>query len=284
MSAAVLARRAWSAVRCALVLAAWALVACAAHAADTRAVETKSILPGGVLGTGDIVRITVFQQPDMTTEARVSDAGTITFPLVGVVSVRGLTLAQAETLIADGLRRGNFMNDPQINVYLLQARSRQVAVLGQVVRPGKYPMEESTVRLTDVLSLAGGSNGSDTVTLVRNNGAGQPVKMEIDVPQMFLEKDMSKNIEMLNGDIVYVQRAPMFYIYGEVARPGAYRLERKMTVLQALALAGGLTPRGTERDVRIHRRNAADVVERITVEMTDPVRQDDVVYIRQSLF
>ncbi len=237
----------------------------------------------GALGPGDIVRITVFQNPDMATEARVSDTGTVTFPLLGGVQVSGLTTVQAETRIAEGLQKGGFIVNPQVSLYVLQSRSRQVSVLGQVGRTGRYPMDEASTKLVDLLSTAGGSTGADVVTLMRKSGNAYN-KLEIDVPEMFLTGDMSKNIELENGDIVFVQRAPVFYIYGEAARPGAYRVERKMTVRQAVVIAGGLTLRGTERDIRVYRRDTADKIQQITVELNDPVLQDDVIHVRQSLF
>jgi len=247
-------------------------------AADARGGESNA-----VLGVGDVVRITVFQNPDMTTETRISEAGTITFPLLGTVKVAGLTPSQAERSIATGLQKGGFVVQPQVNVFLVQLRSRQVPVLGQVNKPGKYALEEASTKLTDLLALAGGSSGSDTVTVMKKSGNGYE-KIEIDLPELFLKGDLSNDLQLSNGDIVYVQRPPVFYVYGEVARPGVYRLERKMTVMQALATAGGLTPRGTDRDIGITRRDDKDQIQRVTTNLSDFVRQDDVIYVRQSWF
>lgn len=236
-----------------------------------------------VLGVGDVLKITVFQNPDMTTEARISEAGTITFPLLGTVRVAGMTPAQAENTIAEGLKKGGYVVQPQVNVFLVQLRSRQVPVLGQVTKPGKYPLEESSTKLTDLLAMAGGSTGADTVTVMKKDGNGYK-KVEVDLPELFLKGDLSPDLQVSNGDIVYVQRPPVFYVYGEVARPGVYRLERKMTVMQALATAGGLTPRGTDRDIGITRRDDSDQVQRVNTNLNDLVKQDDVIYVRQSWF
>lgn len=236
-----------------------------------------------VLGVGDVLKITVFQNPDMTTEARISEAGTITFPLLGTVRVAGMTPAQAENTIAEGLKKGGYVVQPQVNVFLVQLRSRQVPVLGQVTKPGKYPLEESSTKLTDLLAMAGGSTGADTVTVMKKDGNGYR-KVEVDLPELFLKGDLSPDLQVSNGDIVYVQRPPVFYVYGEVARPGVYRLERKMTVMQALATAGGLTPRGTDRDIGITRRDDSDQVQRVNTNLNDLVKQDDVIYVRQSWF
>ena len=86
------------------------------------------------------------------------------------------------------------------------------------------------------------------------------------------------------GDTLYVQRAPQFYVYGEVQRAGAYRVERQMTVLQALALGGGLSPRGTERGIRIHRRGEDGAVRVTNPQLNDPVQPDDVIVVREALF
>lgn len=251
--------------------------------AARQATDQGSSQTNTVLGVGDVVKITVFQNPDMTTEARISEAGTITFPLLGSVRVAGLSPAQAESAIAEGLKKGGYVVQPQVNVFLVQLRSRQVPVLGQVNKPGKYALEESSTKLTDLLALAGGTTGSDTVTVMKKNGAGYR-KIEVDLPELFLKGDLSSDLQVTNGDIVYVQRPPVFYVYGEVARPGVYRLERKMTVMQALATAGGLTPRGTDRDIGITRRDDTDQVQRVTTNLNDFVKQDDVIYVRQSWF
>jgi polysaccharide export outer membrane protein len=239
--------------------------------------------PAVVLGTGDVVKITVFQSPEMTTETRITEAGTITFPLLGVVPVAGLTTTQAEMRIADELRKGKFLVQPQVNILVVQARSRQVSVLGQVAKPGKYTLEEAGNKLTSVLSQAGGNSGADVVTVMKLRN-GKHEKIEVDVVELFIKGDLSRDLEIEHGDIIHVQRPPMFYIYGEAARPNAYRLERKMTIMQALAAAGGLTPRGTERDVKVFRRGADDKIQQLVLGMQEPVLADDVIYIRQSLF
>lgn len=245
--------------------------------------------PGGdTLGTGDTIRVTVFQNPDLTTEGRISSRGTILMPLVGEVSVTGLTPLTAGSRIADQLKRGNFIRNPQVSVGVVQVRSRQVSVLGQVVRPGRYVLDDAGMKLTDVLALAGGIGpaGDDNVTVMLTRN-GKTQQMAINVAQMYRTGNLSSNIEVENGDTVFVQRAPHFYIYGEVNRSGAYRLEPNMSVMQALSLGGGVTPRGTDRGIKIHRRikdakdGAFNVVD---ARLTDPLQADDVIYIKESLF
>ncbi|PPE71354.1 polysaccharide export protein EpsE [Caldimonas thermodepolymerans] len=238
-----------------------------------------------VLGPGDVIRITVFQSPDLSLETRVSESGTITYPLLGQVQVGGITVVQAEKRIADGLRSGNYVKQPQVSIMVVQVRGNQASVLGQVNRPGKYPLELANTRLTDLIAMAGGvaPAGADVV-VVTGTRNGKPFRKEVNLPSIFMEGRTDDDMVMENGDVVYVDRMPTIYIYGEVQRPGAIRLERDMTVMQALATGGGLTQRGTERGLRVHRRGPDGKVQVIQPSMEDKLRDGDVVYVRESLF
>jgi len=253
------------------------------------AVMTLSVTAFGqsreTLGEGDSVRITVFQNPDLTTETRISERGTITFPLIGEIAIAGLTPAGAEARIAGQLIEGKFVLKPQVSLNVIRVRSRQVSVLGQVARPGRYPLDDTSSNLTDILALAGGisSTGDDKVTVMiaRN---GKTAKMDIDVPTMYRTGDLTQNIQLENGDTIFVQRAPVFYIYGEVQRAGVYRLEPAMTVMQALSVGGGVTQRGTDRGLKIRRRTPTGELHAIDARLTDTLQPDDVIYVRESLF
>jgi polysaccharide export outer membrane protein len=237
------------------------------------------------LGEGDTVRITVFQNPDLTTETRISERGTITFPLIGEVAIAKLTPAGAEARIAEQLRVGKFLLKPQVSLNVVRVRSRQVSVLGQVARPGRYALDDTSSNLTDILALAGGisPNGDDNVTvMVRRNG--KTARLEINVPSMYRTGDLSRNLQLESDDTVFVQRAPVFYIYGEVQRAGTYRLEPGMTVMQALSVGGGVTLRGTDRGLKIHRRTLEGGVQKLDAVLADVMQPDDVIYVRESLF
>ncbi|HUJ00404.1 MAG TPA: polysaccharide export protein EpsE [Usitatibacter sp.] len=236
------------------------------------------------IGAGDLVKITVFRNPDLTTETRVSERGTVFFPLIGEVHLGGMTPYQAGNAIAARLRVGRFVVNPEVNVSLTQVNSRQVAVLGAVNKPGRYPIDSQTSRLTDFIAAAGGiaPPGADYVTLVSTQD-GKTVKRDVDLDAIFRDGDLSQNVQLQPGDTIYVEKAPMVYIYGQVQKAGAYRLEPHMTVMQALALGGGLTPRGTQRGIRIARRTPQGVRE-IDAHLTDPVQNDDVIYVSESLF
>jgi len=237
------------------------------------------------LGAGDSIRVTVFQNPELTTETRISERGTIVFPLIGEVALAGQTPTEGGVRIAEQLKQGNYIRNPQVSLAVIQVRSRQVSVLGQVGRPGRYALDDINSKLTDILALAGGiSPGGDDVVTVMVARGGQIRKLEIDVPKMYRSGDLSHNIEVESGDTIYVQRAPLFYIYGEVQRAGSYRLEPNMTVMHALSTGGGLTLRGTQRWLKIHRRMPDGTVQQLDAQLADPVQPDDVIYVRESLF
>jgi len=238
------------------------------------------------LGAGDVVRIVVYQNPDLTMETRVSETGVISFPLLGNVRVGGLGISAAEKLIADGLKNGNFVKQPQVTLVLLQVKGNQASVLGQVNRPGRYPIETADMRLTDLLATAGGvaTTGGDQLVLTGTR-AGKPFRQEIDLASVFsAEQNRTKDVLIQNGDVLWVDRAPIVYIYGEVQRPGQVRLERGMTVMQVLAAGGGVTQRGTERGIRVHRKGADGKVQIMQPGMDDSVRDGDVVFVKESLF
>ena len=317
-----------------------------------------------LLGSGDVLRISVYNNPDLTLETRVGERGMITFPLIGEVQVEGITASAAEKKIAKLLETGNFVKQPQVNVLVTQFQSKMVSVLGSVIKPGRYPLERAT-NLADLLALVGGAtgDGSDLVTIIGKTGKkeydlhnivnkadsaqnialaggeivyvhardvavmgevnrpgkyavtggvrtladfisvagginpggadsiavttvrnGKQNRFEVDIESLFRTGNNSANIELTSGDTVYVPRAPMVYIYGEVQRPGSFRIERNMIVMQALAQAGGLTPRGTQRNIQLHRRNAKGVLEKVSPALTDLVQQNDVLYVQESLF
>lgn len=252
------------------------------HAVGAFAQEKK---PEYVLGAGDTIKIAVFQNQDLTVETRVTENGTISFPLVGLVKVGGLTIPSAEQAIAKALQEGKFIQRPQVNITLLQIRGNQVSVLGAVNRPGRFPLETFTTRLSEIIAVAGGiaPTGADVVILTGTRD-GKPLRREIDLPGMFLDGKNESDMFVSGGDVIYVHRQPMFYIYGQVQRPGSYRVERGMTIRQALAQGGGLTPRGTERSLRLHRRGAGGGMETLTPPLNELVQPQDVIFVDESLF
>jgi polysaccharide export outer membrane protein len=230
---------------------------------------------GEKLGIGDAIRVTVFQQPDMTTEARISEKGTVQMPLIGEQKVAGKSTAEAGKQIADALKNGKYLKDPQVSVAMVTLRSRQVSVLGQVARPGLYPLDETSLGITQVLAAAGGvlPTGADAAVVMRD---GKQQRVEV--------KDKDAAFKVQPGDTVYIDRAPVFYIYGEVTRAGAYRVEPNMTVMQAIAAGGGITPRGSDRRLKMRRAGGDGKVVETDAKLQDMVKTDDVIYVKEALF
>lgn len=238
------------------------------------------------IGPGDTVRITVYQSPDLSMETRVTEAGVISYPLIGALRLGGLTVNEAETALASALKKGDFIKNPQVSVMVTQVRANQVNVLGQVGKPGRIPLDLAGMRLTDVIALAGGitaAAGSDTV-VVTGTRSGQPFRREVDLPRVFAPGGRGDDIVIHPGDAIWVDRYPVIYLYGEVQKPGQLRLERGMTVMQALASAGGLTQRGTQRGLRVSRRAASGQVQSLEPSLDDALQAGDVVFVRESLF
>ncbi|MDZ7812095.1 MAG: polysaccharide export protein EpsE [Ideonella sp.] len=254
--------------------------------AQTLTPTTEAVQAEYRLGGGDVIRISVYQSQDLSLETRLSETGVISFPLVGALMLGGKTVSEAEQVIAAALKKGEFVKNPQVNVVLMQARGSQVSVLGQVNRPGRFALENGGTKLSDVLAQAGGvvlNQASDEVVVVGTR-EGQAFRKVIDLPEVLDGRRRYDDIVLQGGDVIYVERAPVVYIYGEVQRPGQLRLDRGMTLLQALAAGGGLTQRGTDRGIRIHRRNEAGQLEETQPGMTEALRAGDVIYVRESLF
>jgi polysaccharide biosynthesis/export protein len=237
------------------------------------------------LGAGDAIRVQVYQNPDLTVEARVSESGAISYPLIGNVALGGLSIGQAETRVAQALRSSNILKAPQVNIVLLQVRGNQVSVLGQVNKPGRFPLETFNVRVSDMLAAAGGVTPTgDDVLVLSGVREGRPFRKTIDIPALFAGARSQDDIMLAAGDTLFVNKAPMFYIYGEAQKPGPYRIERGMTVMQALAQGGGTTNRGSQDRLRLHRTNSDGSVVQTVPRLTDPVQPNDVLFVRESIF
>jgi polysaccharide export outer membrane protein len=241
--------------------------------------------PEYLLAPGDILKISVFKNPDLSLDVRVSESGAIGYPLIGTVPVKGLTLPAAEGKIAQMLRDGGFVVNPQVNILLTTGFGNLVSVIGEVNKSGRYSVDSAGGHVSGMLASAGGvaSTGGEMVSVsgIRN---GKPFRRDIDIVKMASTGNTADDIELNGGDTVYINRAPMFYIYGQVQKPGQYRLERGMTVIQALATGGGVTGKGTQRGIVRHRRDANGKVKEEGVSMDDDVQDRDVIYVKESLF
>lgn len=242
-----------------------------------------------LLDDGDLVRVSVYGNPDLTTEAKISASGMLNFPLIGEVKVGGLSAPETEQLIASRLMKEGFLKQAQVNVIVLQSSSQQVSILGQVMKPGKYSIEPGAKTLFDFIALSGGvsAKGSDVVTIVRM-GENPPKRISVNIDQLFLKTDVAMinkaNINMQADDVIYVPEAPVFYVYGEANRPGVYRYKPGMTVAQAIASSGGVSARGTDRGLEIDRKDEKDQLISVEASLSDEVLSNDIITIQESIF
>lgn len=243
------------------------------------------------LGAGDIIKITVYGQPDLTTMTRIAEDGKITFPLIGDVKVGGQSTAQSEHTIAEMLQAKGIVKNPTVNIFLdqrSQTLANSVTVLGQVAKPGKYPVQDISVpgvkTLVDLLAMAGGTNANaaDYLLLVKNQDKEQK-KVRVDLVSLIKNGSLDSNYLLNGGDIILVPEMDVFYIYGKVEHPGRYRLERGMSVMQALSVAGGVADRGSESGMVIKRRGP-NGIQSLNAAITDALQPDDVIYIKESIF
>lgn len=233
------------------------------------------------LGSGDLLRVNVFGSPELSGEVRVSESGFITYPLVGQVQVSGKSPAQVEAQLVSLFTDGGYLRNPQVSVLVMEYRSQKVSVLGHVTKPGQYSLTSAS-RVLDMLAEAGGpvnEEAGDFATLMRKDGS----KATIDLTALF-SGDPEQNHAVSGGDTIYVPRAPQFYVYGEVQKPGMYKLERGMTVSRAISAGGGLTTRGSERRVVIKRRDKQGKEQLYSARGSDLLQADDVLMVKEGLF
>lgn len=237
-----------------------------------------------LLGPNDLIDITVYGNEDLATETRISDSGKITFPLLGEIEVGGLSVGEAETRIGTLLSGLGYVRDPQVNIRVQEYRSHEVAVLGFVNKPGRYALDTAST-VTQLIALAGGVNPQgDDRTIVTRTRDGRTYREELNLKELLEEGKTSEDIVAEHGDVIFVPRAPVFYIHGEVQRPGAYRLERNMSVAQAISLGGGVTPRGSLRSITIKRKSADDRLTTLDADLDQPIEKDDVIYVGERWF
>ncbi len=211
------------------------------------------------MGPGDLIEVSVYNVPELATKARVNNSGDLYLPLIDYVHVEGLTIEEAQNLIQKRLEDGGFVRSPHVTIFVDEAASQGVTILGEVGRSGIYP-DTQDHKLYEVISLAGGFTAvaSRKITIIRRNQA-QPI--HVDLPRN-LGDDLSGNVEILPGDTITVPRAPIIYVVGDVGRPSGLLIDNgTLTVLQAIALAGGTNHTAKTSDVRLIRKTPTGMTE-----------------------
>lgn len=247
---------------------AWCLVVAAAPPAGAQPPEYR-------VGVKDVLRITVFGQDDLTRSVTVAPDGTLPFPLIGAIPAAGLTAGQLETRLKELLGR-DYLVDPQVSVSVQEYRSQRVFVLGEVDKPGAYPLT-GQVTLVDILSQAGGPGKAAGRQLLVIRGAktegpsapGASGSTTIRVTlKRLLEGDRAENVVLQSGDTIFIPKTTSVFVLGEVVKPGAYTLEKDTSPLEAITLAGGLTDSAASSGVKLLRKRDAGAQETIELDLT----------------
>jgi polysaccharide export outer membrane protein len=203
------------------------------------------------LGNGDLIEISVFGVPDLSTKSRISGSGDIYLPLIDYVHVADLTTDEAQEVIQKRLEDGGFVRGPHVSIFVDESASQGITLVGEVARPGQYPAIGDR-RLFDLISVAGGlsDKAGRNVTIERH---GQNIELKLSAN---LAEDTQNNVDVYPGDTIIFSRAGIIYVVGDVNRPSGFLIEdNALTVLKALALAGGSTRTSALNKTRILRQS-----------------------------
>jgi polysaccharide export outer membrane protein len=238
------------------------------------------------VGEGDVLNVLVYDNPDLETTARVSGKGTILFPLIGELDIEGLTVSQVASKIADKLAQGYILY-PQVSVFVEEFRSKRAIIMGEVKVPGLYELSGST-SLMELISKAGGltEDAGSEINIKRKNpdDPGQDNLITVNLKTLLEEQETSPNVSIMDGDRVFVPRAGVVYVTGQVNRPDAYKLESGTSVIKAITMAGGFTELASEKRVRLIRKvdGVETVIEKVPLHTI--VMPEDVIVVPESFF
>lgn len=266
-----------------VVAVAWLLALSVALCSAAEAPPNTDQQKTSLLGVGDWVSIQVAGQPEAT--SYVGNDGTIAVPLVGNIPVAGISPTQAASRVAKALKDGGYFVDPQVTVQVTQPQSQFVSVVGEVQIQGRYPITPRTT-IVDLLAQAGGmkETASSTGYVLRRDDAGHVTRYPVNLNVLTDTGDSQSTWTLLGGDSLLVPRAEHFSVEGEVATPGRYRIEPGMTVMQAIARAGGITERGSEHRIELKRADKPGQYKTIHAKPGDLVQADDIIRVKESLF
>lgn len=237
-----------------------------------------------IVGPGDVLEISVYDNDDLKTTVRVGTDGNIVMPLLGSVEVEKLSIPQVSKKITDLLADGYLVN-PQVNVFVKEFRSKKVVVLGRVRVPGLIELS-GPISFLELISKSGGleSDAGDTATIKRQM-SGKDKIITINLVSLIEGGDLSQNVPILDGDTVVVSKSGMCYVTGEVEKPGSYPCGNRSTVLKLIALAEGFTGKASKSSVRIVRvvDGEKKVIEDVDLDTTF-VYDNDVIVVPESFF
>lgn len=234
--------------------------------------------PAIEIGPGDILDVKVYDIPELSGQFRVSQTGRIDMPLIHKVKVAGLTADESASMIAHKFKSGGYVLHPQVIVQVTMFLTQGADVMGQVHTPGIYPTL-GTRRLLDMLTLAGGVTPSagNLVTIIHRKDPHHPVYLAL--AQSAAGYRVQKNPVILPGDTIVVQKSGIVYIMGAVGRPGGYLVNNneRLTLMEAISLAGGTTVTSKMKDVRLIRKvNSGKEVIRLNLKKIYQGKEADV--------
>ena len=244
------------------------------------------------IGAQDVLTISVFDEPSLSGKYAVELDGSLSFPLVGRIKAAGLSLRDFESDLRKRLAAGYFRN-PQVSVAIEQYRSQRIFVVGAVKDPGTYGLT-GEMTLIEILAKAGSTTDAagDDVMIVRGHGRTTATLPEAgdadDVVRVNLKDLQSgsagvRNMTLSDGDTVYVPRAQVVYVFGQVKNPGSYAIQSDTTVLQVLSLAGGVLPTGAMNRMQVI-RVVSGAKKEFKVKPTEGVNPGDTIVVPERFF
>jgi polysaccharide biosynthesis/export protein len=241
------------------------------------------------LGVGDLLQVDVYNVPELSTKSRLGTNGDVYLPLIDYVHLSGLSIEEAQALIEKRLSDGGFVKNPHVTLNVDQSASQGISLLGEVSRPGVYPVIGEP-RLLDVISSAGGFTASagQSITVTHRNQSDKPVTVPL---SRKLTDNPASNISVSPGDTILVHKADVVYVVGEVGRPSGFLMDSdSLTVLKAIALAGGTTSTAKLNGVKIIRKGPNGMTETpvelkkiLQAKAVDiPMKADDILFVPSS--
>ena len=249
------------------------------------------------VGPDDVLEISIFEweanEETKTLKLRVSETGVVSLPVVGALNVAGKSVQEIQRMIEEQLVSQNVLQTPRVGVWVSEFRSRQISVIGSVHQPGSYAIHQNVSTLLGILALAGGprEDAGAVAYVIRSGGEASAPRIQVDLAALLETGDASLNPVLSAGDVIYVPKAPLIYVYGAVKQAGAFTFRKQLRVLEAIALAGGFAELADRRGVILTRRSA-DGQERMhrldvaKIEIGEApnlyLRDGDVLHVRTS--
>lgn len=238
------------------------------------------------IGEGDLLKISVYDNPDLEKTVRVSNEGIIILPLIGHVSAKGQTEASLSKRISEQLADG-FLVDPHVSVFVQEFRAQKVTILGEINSPGLYEIS-GDISFLELVSKAGGFTqlAGNAAVIKRQPADTQKHKkiIQIDLKNFMEKGDTSVDVSLKHGDAIFVKIADMFYVNGEVKNSDVYKYKENMTVIKAITMANGFTEKASSTNIKIIRKvnGNAKIFEKVNMDM--PVLPEDIIVVPESFF